>query len=425
MRRAAAQGPDGLGSDELDAVSVERDVYRPLHWHVAFPAIFRAGATRTGEHGWEGGFDCVLGNPPWERVKLQEKEYFAGIAPEVATAKSKAARDRLIVALEAEHPELHAAFMTAKRRAEGESRLLRSSGRYPMCGRGDVNTYAVFAEGMRTILAPEGRLGVIAPTGIATDDTTKRFFADMIDRGSLVSLYDFENAAPMFTGVHRSYKFCLLTVAGAAREAGSTAGFAFFAHQVEDLNDPERRFELTAQDIALLDPNTKTCPIFRARIDAELTKAIYRRVPVLIRDADPNGNPWGIKFSTMFHMTNDSRLFRTRDDLEAQGWTADGNTFVLGTKRMLPVYEGKMVAAWDHRSADIVLNPETPSARSRNGDWPSPRKPIRTTAPCPTSGWRNPRSKHAMARGRDPGVSHSSACHQAPTVGQSCPRSSR
>ena len=164
----------------------------------------------------------------------------------------------------------------------------------------------------------------------------------------------------MFPGVHRSYKFCLLTVAGAARAVGSTAEFAFFAHRVEDLNDPERRFELTAEDIALLNPNTQTCPIFRTRRDAEITKAIYRRVPVLVREGDPNGNPWGIKFSTMFHMSNDSRLFRTRDDLEAQGWAAEGNTFVLGEKRMLPVYEGKMVAAWDHRSADIVLNPENP-----------------------------------------------------------------
>ena len=321
VRRAAARGRDGLSPEEFDAVSVERDVYRPLHWHVAFPAIFHAGATGAGEQPRDGGFDCVLGNPPWERVKLQEKEYFAGIAPDIAAAKSKTARDLMIAALEAEHPDLYAAFTTAKRRAEGESHLLRSTGRYPMCGRGDVNTYAVFAEGMRSILAPDGRLGVIVPTGIATDDTTKLFFADIVDRGSLVSLYDFENAAPMFEGVHRSYKFCLLTIAGAAREVGSTAEFAFFAHQIEDLNDPERRFELTAQDIALLNPNTKTCPIFRARQDAELTKAIYRRVPVLVRDADPNGNPWGVGFQRMFDMTNDSQLFRTREELQAQGWT--------------------------------------------------------------------------------------------------------
>lgn len=351
VHRAQAEGPGGLTDDELAAIRAEAERYAPLHWHVAFPSVFRAGDPEAGEHGWAGGFDCVLGNPPWERVKLQEKEFFAATAPEIAEARNKAARERLIAKLADDDPPLYEAFRQAKRRAEGESHLLRSTGRYPLCGRGDVNTYAVFAENMRAMLAPSGRLGVIVPTGIATDDTTKLFFADLVERGALVSLYDFENAVPIFPGVHRSYKFCLLTVAGTARPAGSAAEFAFFVHQVDDLNDPERRFELTAEDIRLLNPNTRTCPIFRTRRDAEITKGIYRRVPVLVREGDPDGNPWGIRFSTMFHMSNDSGLFRTRDELEDAGWQLDGNVFVRGDERMLPLYEAKMIHHFDHQWA--------------------------------------------------------------------------
>ena len=107
--------------------------------------------------------------------------------------------------------------------------------------------------------------------------------------------------------------FCLLTLAAAAASAIEAPSSSFFATIAEDLDDPERRFTLTAEDIALLNPNTRTCPVFRTRRDAELTKAIYRRVPVLVREGDPDGNPWGVKFSTMFHMSNDSHLFRTRD----------------------------------------------------------------------------------------------------------------
>jgi hypothetical protein len=112
-----------------------------------------------------------------------------------------------------------------------------------------------------------------------------------------------------------------------------------------------------------LNPNTRTCPIFCSSGDAELTKAIYRRVPVLIREARDGQleeNPWGIKFSTMFHMSNDSHLFRTREQLEADGWTLDGNVFRRTERRAndnsqmeeyLPLYEGRFGHQFNHRFA--------------------------------------------------------------------------
>ena len=152
--------------------------------------------------GWPGGFDVVLGNPPWERIKLQEKEWFAERSPEIAGAPNAAKRRKLIAALEEEDPDLFEAFLEARRLAEGESHIVRDSGRYPFCGRGDVNTYSIFAEGNRQILAPRGRMGIIVPSGIATDATTQYFFQDLMDSESLVSLYDFENREAIFPGVH-------------------------------------------------------------------------------------------------------------------------------------------------------------------------------------------------------------------------------
>src|SRR5690606_13529357 len=240
--------------------------------------------------GWSGGFDVVLGNPPWERVKLQEKEWFAARDPEIAAAPNAAARKKLIAALKSENPDMYAQFLADLRRAEGESTLLRNSGRYPLGGRGDVNTYPVFTELMRNAIAPRGRVGVIVPTGIATDDTTKHLFGDLVERRSLVSLFDFENRRGIFPGVHRSYKFSLLTLSGDDRPVDQ-AEFVFFAHEVSDVEDQTRRLTLSAEDFALLNPNTKTCPVFRTRRDAEITKSIYRRVPVLVKEGDPNGNP--------------------------------------------------------------------------------------------------------------------------------------
>ncbi|MDA1014110.1 MAG: N-6 DNA methylase [Planctomycetota bacterium] len=342
--------------------------YHFFHWHLAFPDVFTLpgeGKAENEQTGWSGGFDVILGNPPWERVKLQEKEWFAERSTEIANAPNAAARKRLIDGLRTGNPELHAQFLDAVRQAEGESFLLRQSGRYPLCGRGDINVYTVFAETMRQILNPAGRAGCVLPSGIATDDTTKFFFQDVVETRSLVSLFDFENRDAIFPGVHRSYKFCLFTAGSGLRPACEQATFVFFAHQTEHVADPDRRFTLSPEDIGLLNPNTRTCPIFRSRRDAELTKAIYRRVPVLIREAQghrPEENPWGIKFSTMFHMSNDSHLFRTREQLEADGWTLEGNVFrraermANGEPRMeeyLPLYEAKMIHQFEHRHSTL------------------------------------------------------------------------
>jgi len=308
---------------------------RVLHWPLAFAQIFG-----------RGGFDCVLGNPPWERIKIQEKEFFAARHAGIATAQNKALRDRLISGLrtgsEADR-RLYAEFDTARRFAEAMSVFAhvgaQDNGRFPLTGVGDVNTYALFAESISQITASGGYSGFIVPTGIATDDSTKRFFASLVQSRRLVSLFDFENREGIFQGVHRSYKFCLITLGRAAE-----AVFAFFLTRTEQLDDDRRKFSLSAEDFRLINPNTLTCPVFRSKADAELTKKIYRRVPVLIREAStdhPEENPWGISFSTMFHMSGDSGCFLSEP--------------AAGT---LPLYEAKMMHQFDHRWASYAWDAE-------------------------------------------------------------------
>ncbi len=317
---------------------------RVLHWPLAFMQVFE-----------KGGFDCVLGNPPWERIKLQEEEFFAAEHPLVAQARNKAERAQRIEWLaqgmlarhlypELEHApdeaakekEVYARFIAARRIAEAASVFAHlkadEGGRYPLTGVGDVNTYALFAETIAQVTAKRGRAGFIVPSGIATDDSTKAFFAHVAQSGRLVSLYDFENREGLFPAIDSRMKFCLLTLG-----AAPSAEFGFFFTQTAQLADARRRFALSAEDFARINPNTLTCPVFRSRKDAELTQKIYARVPVLIREArmtEPEVNPWGIRFATMFHMSNDSHLFASEPAADR-----------------LPLYEAKMMHQYDHRWA--------------------------------------------------------------------------
>ncbi|MFE6284263.1 Eco57I restriction-modification methylase domain-containing protein [Streptomyces sp. NPDC057877] len=353
--------PDGT----LKHIKDLREEYRFFHWHLEFPEVFRVPADVNApgvdqRTGWKGGFSCVLGNPPWERVKLQEQEFFATRDEKIAKAANKAARERMIDALAESEEEadrtLHAEFIDARRLSEGVSHLLRGSGRFPLAGRGDVNTYAVFAEAASLGIAPTGRLGLVLPTGIATDATTAPFFSDLVRTARLASFLDFENEAFILSrDVHHSVRFSLLTVTGVGTRVDE-ASFAFGTRYMEDLDG--RRFAMPPEEILLVNPNTGTLPVFRTRRDAEITLGIYRRVPVLMKEPDENGwggtNPWGLTFMTMFHMSNDSHLFKGKQELVDDGWQLTGNVFARideegKTRRYLPLYEAKMLHHFDHR----------------------------------------------------------------------------
>jgi hypothetical protein len=215
-----------------------------------------------------------------------------------------------------------------------------------------VNTYSIFAELKRCLLNPNGRVGCIVPSGIATDDTTKFFFQDLMDKGSLVSLYSFENEEFVFPKIHHATKFCLLTMSGGS-DCVKQADLLFFARQTPHLGEEDRHFTLSAEEIAILNPNTRTCPIFRSKRDAELTKYIYSRIPVVMNNRT-KVNPWDTSYRQgLFHSSTDAAMFNdnTLDQLTLCGATAKGNTLVLGNKVYLPFYEAKMVHQFDHRYA--------------------------------------------------------------------------
>jgi hypothetical protein len=335
-----------------------------LDWQKAFPTVFASspGATGGGARvreggGGPGGFACIIGNPPWERVKVQDREFFSLTDPITAEAVNANDRKKRIAAMPKANPELHASYLTARDNAQKMLDYARGSGRYPLTGKGDVNLYMLFAELARSLVAPAGIVGLLVQSGIATDDTTKDFFTGLMDDKRLISLYDFENKRGIFEDVHRSYKFSALVFGGRNRKT-ERADFVFFAHSVEDTaaSNKQRHIPLTAADMALLNPNTRTCPIFRTRRDADLTRAVYKRIPILIdENRRQGGNPWGIKFLRMFDQTNDAEHFVERKVWEKMKYKLHGNIFVHGTKRALPLYESKMFRQYDHRHGTVFI----------------------------------------------------------------------
>ena len=327
-----------------------------LHWEAAFPGVWRHWQNIHPE----GGFDAVIGNPPWDRIKLQEVEWFASRSPDLALASTAAARRAGIQKLRDQGVPLAAEFDAAKDRADRLGHLVRGSGHYPLLGGGDINLYSLFVERAMRLIKPDGFVGLLTPSGIYADKTAARFFKTVSTNGRVGGLFDFENKKIFFKDIHASFKFCALIFGGLQRRFDETR-CAFFLHDTKTINDPERCFPLAPEDFARVNPNTGTAPVFRTRRDAGITRRIYERHPVLVdRSGGEERYSWPVRYVRMFDMTNDSRLFRTAAQLDAEEfYPVQGNRWKRGEELYLPLYQGRMIHQFDHRANSVRFNPES------------------------------------------------------------------
>ncbi|MDG5821433.1 N-6 DNA methylase [Natronococcus sp. A-GB7] len=331
-------------SDDLEAMInraskiAEKNSF--FHWPIEYPSVYN-----------DGGFDCILGNPPWDRVSLEAVEFFAVTAPKIAKAETKSKRLNLIEELKEENPELHEDWENEVQRIDQQTKFFKESGRYPESSKGYVNTYALFAGFATDNVSPSGKAGLVSPTGIATDSSTQDFFRKLVENQRLDSLYGFDNKNRIFQDVHGQFKFCLLVIAG--RELPQNHfDLAFNLTSIDQLHDQEKKYQLSKRDISLINPNTKNCPTFDNEEDAELTLKLYQNTGALKIEEKKCGDPWGVNLSVMFNKSNDSGLFYTYEELSEEDLELDDrNRFVSGDEEYLPIYESKFFHQYDHRFA--------------------------------------------------------------------------
>ena len=333
-----------------------------MNWQVAFPGVWQDWRSAIPR----GGFDAVIGNPPWDRVKLQQVEWFAARRPEIASTQRAADRKRMIGALQKSGVPLFVEFEQADERAKSAARVARKWGDYPFLARGDINLYSLFVERAMALVKEDGVVGLVTPIGIATDKTPAEFFSERIASESVKAFYAFENRKGwLFPDIHHEEQPSIIIL---SRRTGSFTDFDFCVRvsSWEQFNNMKRRFRVSARALAAINPNTGTVPIFRTRRDMELMTAIYHRLPVLVNSSSGEEvKTWSVKYSRMFDMTNDSHLFRTLEELEEQegAYPIGNNRFNSPNGEWVPLYEGKMVQIYNHRYANVRVNPHNISGQ--------------------------------------------------------------
>jgi hypothetical protein len=325
---------------------------RFFHWELEFPDVFRSLGS---------GFDCILGNPPWDIAKPNSKEFFSNIDPLYRTyGKQEALRiqstyfeykvleqrwldynadfraqsnfmkyaaqpfgdpttvegsDRFVIAKGKENDTLHARWRALRRKTAGYA-----DPQHPFRHQGsaDINLYKTFLEQAHALLTECGRMGFVIPSGLYSDHGTGSLRRLFLDNCSWEWLFGFENREGIFD-IHRSFKFNPIII----QKGGSTAviNTAFMRRKLEDWeNAEEHATPYTRAQVDQFSPNSQAILEIQSKRDLEILEKIYAN-SVLLGDDGPDG--WGVKYSTEFHMTNDSHLFPPRTKWEEKGYRPD------------------------------------------------------------------------------------------------------
>ena len=225
-------------------------------------------------------------------------------------------RKRMIADLERADDPLAHDFATASERAMAAIRMARGGGDYPLLAGGDVNLYSLFVERAMTIVKSDGMVGLLTPSGIASDKTAARFFKGVSTQGRLRAFYDFENKKVFFPDVHASFKFCVFVAS--PLPVKDPARCAFYLHNVAELDDPERRFPLTAADFARVNPNTGTAPIFRTRRECRVDHSDLWSRAGASRSVKGRGSE-GVAGAVRDHVPHDQRFRPVPDARRTRG----------------------------------------------------------------------------------------------------------
>ena len=378
-------------SELLKEVRLLLSEERFLHWQAAFPGVWIDWENA----GHSGGFDAVIGNPPWDRMKLQQVEWFAARKREIALAPRAADRKRMIADLEKNDDPLARDFALASERAASATRVARRSGEYPLLSGGDVNLYSLFVERAMTLVKPDGMVGLLTPSGVASDKTAARFFKGVATEGRLKALYDFENrrtryqAPPFFPDVDMPHSSSASFIASPSPQSPMMSAQLRLlpSGRVSELDDPERCFPSDSGRVRPCQPKHRhradlPHPARRGTDDGDLWPPAGAGGPLIRGGGEGLA---GEVHDRMFDMTNDSGLFRTRTELEEEegAYPIGGNRFASPAGEWVPLYVGRMIHQFDHRAASVEVNAENLHNVALSGDISVEQKADPAFVPTP------------------------------------------
>jgi hypothetical protein len=338
------------------------EAHRPFNWAVEFPEVFLDDAGQG--RGEAAGFEVVIGNPPWEIVKPDLREFYAQFDPRIESQLTRRQTEARIAELNAEDPARETDWRAQKTRIEQAAAFFRQGAGYTRQGRGDTATHKLFLERGYSLLEREGRLGFVVPSGIYSDLGARPLREMLLNEGHIQYLFSFSNERNFFPDVHHAARFTLMGAQRGAQSDGFWAAFRFnprVAIAPDELPaflaNPTHLIYLHCDSLPRSSPRSLSVLEFQTQQDVTITEKVYGDWPLV---GDELEGERGLYLNNEFHMTSSRALFAQ----ELVGW---------------PLYEGRMIDQFDHRRACWV------SGRGRSAIWRYSSAPERFSSNYP---WR-------------------------------------
>lgn len=327
---ALSTGANGQGENMSNYV---------FDWEKEFPEVFS-----------RGGFDVVVGNPPWVQVQFDARYFFASKKPEIARIPLKRERERAIQKIRTEDPALYQQYIHEQETVEQFKRFVHQSGQYPLTGNTRLNLSQLFVELSRKLIHNNGYIGMVLPVGILTDLFNQPLINDLIQKNQIISAAMISNHGKFFPNATSALNFCLLILSGHSRPKKEPIRLSVACREIADIDHPSHCVHLSKKDLDLLSPRTGMFPSVNSKKNFDRLIHIYQHHPTFY-DQKTNQYLFNLKPLLMFRQNLHAHLVFSAEHLEEQGCHREDNRWVKGSKTFLPLYEAKMIAPYNHRYA--------------------------------------------------------------------------
>lgn len=348
--------PGSLSDDEREAYwQTVKHVWREgrfFHWELEFPEVWREKNGKPKKHG---GFDAVVGNPPWETVKPNSKEFWSNYDPLFRDLPKQEALRR---AEELRKEEaIDAAWLKYSGTLERTNHHFRIAELYNSQGQGDLNTFKLFTERAYQLARDGGSFALILPSSVSTDLGCTALRELLLSRCQLSYFYALVNEKFIFPAVHHAFRFIFLGACKGGETTSFRALFRLNPQNAMELPELTNAFQKDGRDSLQVDidmirrfaPDSISFMEFKSQREIEVAKRVFGKHRLLGEIA---GSESALNFSRELHMTDDSDLFH-------------------GTNTGFPLYEGKMFWQFDHSVQKSRYWVQYTQAKERLTEFPS------------------------------------------------------